>query len=158
MPGGGYAAVRSSGAISMVNASGAPQWQADTQQLYQDWDLTWKQQSQVTDYPQLAWGTDPADPLEFSGAGGYGPLGLVNDANPAAAGKLNGRPIVAVAETVGVPLAASGCPSCTWPFSVPGSGLTLGTFVSVMDAATGRMLYHELDPGYVTQLAIRATG
>jgi hypothetical protein len=150
VPGGGYAVVRSFGEVSMVSASGAAQWQVDTQQLYKQWDLTWQQSLGVTQYPQLAWGTDPIDPLEFTGPG----TGLVGDVNPAAAGVLNGHPVVAVAETVGVTMTASFCPFCSWPFNVPGSSIHLGTFVSVLDARTGRMLYHELDPGYVTQVAI----
>src|ERR1700678_722137 len=150
VPGGGYAVVCSLGEGSMGGASGATAWQVDTQQLYKDWDLTWQDPDGVTQYPQLSWGTDPVDPLEFTGAGS----GLVNHVNPAAAGVLDGRPVVAVAETVGVAMTASFCPNCTWPFSVPGSDTHLGTFVSVLDARTGRMLYHELDPGYVTQVAI----
>ncbi|MGH3168626.1 MAG: PQQ-binding-like beta-propeller repeat protein, partial [Trebonia sp.] len=150
VPGGGYAVVRSFGEVSLVGPSGATRWQADTQQLYKDWDLTWQNPDGVTEYPQLSWGTDPVDPLDFTGAGS----GLVNDVNPAAAGVLDGRPVVAVAETVGATMTASFCPNCTWPFSVPGSGIHLGTFVSVLDVRTGRMLYHEVDPGYVTQVAI----
>ncbi len=153
VPGGGYAVVNSLGEVSMVGASGAAQWQVDSQQLYQDWGLSWQQLSPVTQYPQVPWGTDPVDPLNFSGPG----IGLVNDVNPAAAGVLDGRPVVAVAETAGINISSDflclGC-SQTWPFDVPGSGIHIGTFVSVFDARTGRMLYHELDPGYVTQVAI----
>jgi hypothetical protein len=153
VPGGGYVVVNSFGEISMVGASGAQQWQVDTQQLYQDWDLSWQQQSPVTQYPQLPWGSDPVDPLLFAGPA----LGLVNNVNPVTAGELNGRPVVAVAETAGINISSNiQCLGCvqTWPFNVPGSGIHIGTFVNVFDAQTGRMLYHELDPGYVTQLAI----
>src|SRR5215469_9877836 len=150
VPGGGYAVVRSFGEVSLVNASGAVRWQVDTQDLYKQWDLTWQNPVGVTQYPELSWGTDPIDPLQFTGNG----TGLVNDVNPAAAGVLDDRPVVAVAETVGVTMTASFCPFCSWPFSVPGSSMHYGTFVSVLDARTGRMLYHELDPGYVTQVAI----
>lgn len=69
VPGGGYAVVNSFGQISMVGASGAQQWQVDSQQLFQQWDLSWQQQSPVTQYPQLPWGTDPVDPLDLSGPG-----------------------------------------------------------------------------------------
>ena len=48
----------------------------------------------------------------------------------------------------------STCLNCGWPFNVPGSSVHKGTFVSVFDASTGKMLYHELEPDYVTQLAI----
>jgi len=153
VPGGGYAVVHSYGAVSMVGASGQTQWQLDTQQMYRDWALTWQPAQSFTAYPQLAWGTDPVDPLEFVGEAN----GLVNDVHPAVTGVLDGRPVVAVAETVGVnvsPESGLNCFGCAWPFAVAGSSLHLGTFVSVLDARTGQMIYHEVDPGYVTQLAI----
>jgi len=153
VPGGGYVVVNSYGEISMVGTSGATQWQVDTQQLYQDWGLSWQQESPVVQYPMLTWGTDPVDPLDLSGPG----VGLVNDVHPAATGVLDGRPVVAVAETAGVNISSDNlCLGCdqTWPFDVPGSDIHIGTFVNVLDAQTGRMLYHELDPGFVTQVAI----
>jgi outer membrane protein assembly factor BamB len=154
LPGGGYAVVHAFGTVSVVGASGKTQWQLDTQQLYQDWAVTWQGTENFTEYPQLAWGTDSVDPLEFTGEAN----GLVNDVHPAATGVLDGRPVIAVAETVGVNMTPESfledCPACSWPFTVSGSSLHLGTFVSVLDAGTGRMLYHEVDPGYVTQVAI----
>ncbi|MHB1431081.1 MAG: hypothetical protein ACYCVZ_03045 [Streptosporangiaceae bacterium] len=152
VPGGGYVVVHSFGAVSMVSGNGRSAWQVSTQDLYRAWHVTW-QNPGYTETPQLAWGTDPVDPLEFTGAG----TGLLNDVNPVAVGDLNGHADVAVAETVGVNMTGeSFCSFCTWPFDVPGSSLHLGTFVSVLDGRTGRMLYHELLPGYVTQLAITA--
>ena len=152
VPGGGYLVVHAFGAFSMVSADGRTLWQRSTQSLYQDWDVTW-QDPAFPETPQLSWGTDPVNPLEFTGAG----TGLVNDVNPAAVGYLDGRLDVAVAETVGSNLTSETfCERCTWPFDVPGSSLHMGTFVAVFDARTGRMLYHELDPGYVTQVAITA--
>lgn len=152
VPGGGYAVLNSFGEVSMVGASGAKQWQVDTQQFFQDWALSWEQEQPVTPYPQIPWGSDPVDPLNLSGPG----IGLVNNVHPAATGVLNGRPVVAVAETAGINISSDilclGCPQ-TWPFDVPGSDIHVGTFVSVLDAQTGKMLYHELDPGFVTQLA-----
>lgn len=150
--GGGYAVLNSFGELSMVGASGAMQWQVDTQQFFQEWGLSWEQEQPVTPYPQVPWGADPVDPLNLSGPG----IGLVNNVHPAATGVLNGRPVVAVAETAGINISSDvlclGCPQ-TWPFEVPGSDIHVGTFVSVLDAQTGKMLYHELDPGFVTQLA-----
>ncbi|HEV3380871.1 MAG TPA: hypothetical protein VG142_07825 [Trebonia sp.] len=154
VPGGGYAVVHAFGTVSVVGASGKTQWQLDTQQLYKDWAVTWQDATSYTQYPQLAWGTDPENPLGFTGEGD----GLVNDVNPAATGVLDGRPVVAVAETVGVNMTSESnvadLRDFSWPFSVPGSSLHLGTFVSVLDARTGQMIYHEVDPGYVTQVAI----
>jgi hypothetical protein len=39
---------------------------------------------------------------------------------------------------------------------LPGSAWSIdkGTFVSVFNAGTGQMIYHEVEPDYVTQLAI----
>lgn len=153
VPGGGYAVVNSFGEVSVVGASGSELWQVDSQQLYQDWGVSWQQPSPVVQYPQLPWGSDPVNPLVFAGPA----LGLVNNVNPVAAGELNGGPVVAVAETAGINISSNiQCLACvqTWPFNVPGSGIHIGTFVNVFDAHSGRMLYHELDPGYVTQLAI----
>ena len=150
LPGGGYLVVHSYGEVSMAGADGRAVWQRSTQSLYQDWDVTW--QSPTPPYtPQVPWGGDPVDPLQF--AGGQS-VGTVADITPFAAGELGGRQVVAVAEVVGVELAGQACDFCTWPFSVPGSSLHLGTFVTVLDASSGQTLYHELDPGYVTQLAI----
>jgi hypothetical protein len=153
VPGGGYLVVHALGAIEMVNADGRTTWRYGSQSLYKDWDLTWEDDSGFTPTPEVAWGTDPVNPLEFTGAG----TGLVNDVSPAAAGYLDGNLDVAVAETVGSNMTTeSPCANCNWPFDVPGSSLHLGTFVSVFNARTGKMVYHELVAGYVTQLAIDA--
>jgi hypothetical protein len=151
VPGGGYLVVHEFGAISMVNADGQTSWRYGSQSLYKDWDLSWEDASGSTPVPQLAWGTNAINPLEFTGAG----TGLLNDVNPAAAGYLDGSLDVAVAETVGSNMTTeSPCAECYWPFDEPGSSLHLGTFVAVFNVRTGRMIYHELVPGYVTQLAI----
>jgi hypothetical protein len=151
VPGGGYFVVHEFGALEMVRADGRTAWQEGTQTLYRDWHVTWQNPGGLTQTPQLAWGTDPLNPLDFTGAA----TGLVNDVNPAAVGRLDGNLDVAVAETVGSNMTGEmNCAECYWAFDVPGSRLHMGTFVSVFDARTGRMLYHELGPGYVTQLAI----
>ncbi|HUN32993.1 MAG TPA: PQQ-binding-like beta-propeller repeat protein [Trebonia sp.] len=154
LPGGGYAVVHAFGSVSVVGAAGQTQWQVTSSQLYRDWDVTWQDPPPVTEDPQLNWGTVPSDPLATEADAN----GLINDVHPAATGTLNGRPVVAVADTVGINGSPESfvaqCFGCKWPFTVPGSSLTMGTFVSVLDARTGQMLYHELDPGLVTQLAI----
>src|ERR1700722_12841146 len=58
LPGGGYVVAHSSGNVSMVGGDGRTAWQLGTQDLYQDWKLTW-QQPGFTQTPQLDWGTDP---------------------------------------------------------------------------------------------------
>jgi hypothetical protein len=147
---GGYLVVHAFGEISMVNAAGRTAWTDSTQNLYDDWQLTWQDPS-FTETPQLAWGSNPVDPLAFTGAG----TALVNNVNPVAAGDLDGSSVVAVAETVGTNMTGqTSCLNCGWPFNVPGSSVHKGTFVSVFSASTGKMIYHEVEPDYVTQLAI----
>jgi hypothetical protein len=152
VPGGGYVVAHAFGTIAMVGADGKTAWQVGTGSLYKDWDLTW-QRPGFTYTPELAWGTDPFNPLEFLGEDS----GLINDVNPVAAGELNGNVDVAVAETVGTfitPQSPFFLFTTGLPFNVPGSSLHVGTFVTVLDARTGKLVYDELDPGYVTQLAI----
>ena len=153
MPGGGYLAVHSFGTLSMVGPDGRTLWQRDTARLYQDWGVQWQNPAAYVNAPQVPWGANPVNPLQFAG----GVAGLINDVTPYAVGELGGSrsPDVAVAEVVGTSLLGeSSCEFCAWPFNVPGSSVHLGTFVSVLDGRTGRMLFHEVEPGYVTQLAI----
>jgi hypothetical protein len=136
VPGGGYVVAHASGTIAMVGADGKTAWQVGTGSLYKDWDLTW-QRPGFTYTPELAWGTDPFNPLEFLGEDS----GLINDVNPVAAGELNGNVDVAVAETVGTfitPQSPFFLLTTGLPFNVPGSSLHVGTFVTVLDARTGR--------------------
>jgi len=153
MPGGGYLAVHSFGTLSMVGPDGRTLWQRDTARLDQDWGVQWQNPAAYVNAPQVPWGANPVNPLQFAG----GVAGLINDVTPYAIGELGGSrsPDVAVAEVVGTSLLGeSSCEFCAWPFNVPGSSVHLGTFVSVLDGRTGRMLFHEVEPGYVTQLAI----
>lgn len=146
-----YLRLHSLGAVARVRSDGRTVWQRNTASLYKDWHLHYTNAG-YTATPQIPFGTDPADPYELSTAGPY----VVGDTHPYAIGDLTGdaRPEVAVAETVGVNLGAADCFLCGWPFTVPGSSLHFGTFVTVLDGRTGATLYSELDPGFVTQLAI----
>jgi len=151
VPGGGYVRAHELGAVARVDAFGRTLWQRDTTSLYHDWRLSWTNPSYVPT-PQLAVGTDPVDPFELATVG----QGVVRDTNPVAVGDLNGdgTPDVAVAETVGVNLGGANCFLCAWPFSVPGSDVHLGSFVTVLDGRTGTTLFSRLEPGFLTQLAI----
>jgi outer membrane protein assembly factor BamB len=152
LPGGGLLVVNAFGAVTSQAADGRVNWTRTSSSLYQDWGVQWQTPSYVLS-PQLPWGSNPVNPLQFSGAN----TGLVNDVTPFATGDLtgDGNTDVAVAEVVGVDTTdQTDCAGCMTPFDVPGSTLHLGTFVTVLDGRTGRTLYDELDPGYVTQLAI----
>ncbi|HET6500790.1 MAG TPA: PQQ-binding-like beta-propeller repeat protein [Amycolatopsis sp.] len=151
LPGGDSLQVFDLGVVSRVRADGSTVWQRGTASLYHDWQLSFTGAG-YTPTPQLAVGTDPADPFELTTAVPY----AVRDTHPYAVGDLagDGGLDIAVAETVGINFGAASCGSCGWPFTVPGSDQHLGTFVTVLDGRTGQTLYHELDPGFVTQLAI----
>jgi PQQ-like domain/PQQ enzyme repeat len=152
LPGGGLLVVNALGEVTSQAADGRVNWTRSSSSLYRDWGVQWQTPSYVLT-PQLPWGTNPVNPLQFSGAN----VGLVNDVTPFAVGDLagDGGTDVAVAEVVGVDTTGdTDCAGCMTPFDVPGSTLHLGTFVTVLDGRTGRTLYDELDPGYVTQLAI----
>jgi hypothetical protein len=142
------------GVVSRTRPDGTTVWQRGVGSLYRDYKLSFDAGYSYTPSPQLAVSTDPADPFQLSTAGPFG----MRDTQPYAVGDLtgDGEPDVAVAETVGVNLGAASCGNCAWRFTVPGSDLKLGTFVTVLDGRTGTTVYHELDPGFVTQLAISA--
>lgn len=151
LPGGDSLQVFSMGVVSRVRADGSTVWQRGTGSLYRDWHLTFDSAGYVPT-PQLVVGTDPADPFYVTTGASYS----MGGPTPYAVGDLtgDGSPDVAVAETVGVNLGAASCGSCGWPFTVPGSDLHFGTFVTVFDGRTGATVDHELDPGFVTQLAV----
>jgi hypothetical protein len=150
--GGDYVRVHALGAVGVSSAAGRTLWQLPGSALIADWHLT----------PQAGghtWPQNPQVPLIRQSPSPYqialaGPDGVA-DLHPVAAGYLAGSrvPDVAVAETAGSGVGAhSDAP--TWPFDVPGSGLHYGTFVTVFNGLTGQILYTQLDPGFVTQLAI----
>ncbi|HEX3789823.1 MAG TPA: PQQ-binding-like beta-propeller repeat protein [Pseudonocardiaceae bacterium] len=151
LPGGDTLQVYSLGVVNLVRPDGSTVWQRSTGSLYRDWHLTFDNAG-YSSTPQLAIGTDPADPYELTTAEPY----AERDTQPYAVGDLtgDGATDIAVAETVGINLGAANCGNCGSPFTVPGSDLHFGTFVSVLDGRTGATLYSELDPGVVTQLAI----
>ncbi len=152
LSGGSYAAVFGFGAVVAHAADGRVLWSRDTGSLYRDWHVQWLTKSYLVT-PQLAWGTNPVDPLQFAGPA----RNAVSDVSPFAVGDLTGDGVadIATADIVGVntsPEVNCGGAHCKWPFDIPGSDLHLGTFVTVLDGRTGRMVYSELEPGYVTQL------
>jgi hypothetical protein len=150
--GGDFARLHTLGTVGVSAADGHSLWQRSADSLYADWHVSFPPQPpQVDPAPQVPTVTDPLAPAVPQLLGSADTEGTGN-VHPVAAGYLAGTkvPVVAVSETVGVMLGGSQ----QFPFSVPGSKLHYGSFVTVLDGRTGRTLYHELDPGYVTQLAI----
>jgi hypothetical protein len=154
MPGraGDYARVHALGMVGVSAQDGRTLWQRSADSLYADWHVTFPTLlTTVAPAPQVPAVTDPLSPAVPQLTGAAGTEGAAN-VHPVATGYLTGSrvPVVAVAETAGVQL-GSGNVS---PFHVPGSGLHEGTFVTVLNGHTGQTMYSQLDPGYVTQLAI----
>lgn len=132
-----WVALSSGGSITRYDAQGDPVWQKSTSSLYDDWQV-----KPVNAYqPQvfnavMSEGYDPYSP----GSSGR---------HPFAQADFNGDGVadIAVAYSVGQ------YPSR--PFTSPGSDLPSGTFVNVLDGRTGRMLWHQLLPGYVGSLLVQ---
>ncbi len=150
LPGGDSLEFFSQGVVSRVRSDGSAVWQRGSNSLYRDWHVDFGNAT-FTVTPQLAIGTDPANPFQVTTAE---PFAMTNT-HPYAVGDLtgDGSTDIAVAEAVGINLGASTC-GCGGRFTVPGSDLHVGTFVTVLDARSGKTLYSELDPGFVPQLAI----
>jgi PQQ-like domain len=147
---GGYLRVHEAGPIAAMSASGQVRWQVTSADLYAAWHLSWNHLGSTTPTPEVVGGNPPDNPFVVAGV----QAGIVANARPYAVGQLGGTQVVAVAQAVGVSLIGARCFNCAQPFTVPGSSLSMGTFVTVLSARTGAVLYSELDPGFVTQVAI----
>ncbi|SEF80967.1 hypothetical protein SAMN05216223_102102 [Actinacidiphila yanglinensis] len=129
-----WVALSSGGTVTRYDAKGDPVWDRTSSSLYGDWNLTAENSYQDQPYsPVLSEGYNPYEP---SSSGRH----------PFAQADFNGDGVadIAVAYSVGQ------YPSR--PFTSPGSDLPSGTFVNVLDGRTGRMLWHQLLPGYVGSL------
>ncbi len=150
LPGGDSVRVYSLGAVSRLGPDGRPRWSRTTASLYQDWQLSWDRSGYIST-PQVPVGTNPADPLLVATAG----ENQVADMHAWAEADLTGDGVAdtVVAEPVGINLGLADC-NCNWPFTIPGSDLHVGTFLTVLDGRDGRTLYSQLEPGVVTQVAV----
>jgi len=149
---GDYARLHTLGTVGVTAPDGRTLWQRSAGSLYADWHATFAPaQPTVDPAPQVPTVTSPVSPASPQTLGSGDTEGDT-DVHPVAAGYLAGSrvPVVAVAETAGIAIGGNDLS----PFTVPGSGLHYGTFVTVLNGRTGQTLYHLLDPGYVTQLAI----
>ncbi|NUP39819.1 MAG: hypothetical protein HOY76_23140, partial [Streptomyces sp.] len=125
------------GTVSRYDAHGNPVWQRSSDSLYDDWQVT----------PKISYQPDAFLPVMSEGYNPYQPS--TAGTHPYAQADFNGDGVadIAVAYSVGAYPAR--------PFTTPGSDLTSGTFVSVLDGATGRMLWHTLLPGYVGSMLVQ---
>lgn len=129
-----WVALSSGGSVTRYDAKGDPVWQRTSGSLYTDWQVKAKIAYQPQAFnPVMSEGYDPYEP----GSSGR---------HPFAQADFNGDGVadIAVAYSVGQYPAR--------PFTSPGSDLPSGTFVNVLDGRTGRMLWHQLLPGYVGSL------
>src|SRR5580700_9101583 len=151
--GGDYARLHVLGTVAVSAPDGRTLWQQSAASLYPAWHLTFARGiTPPNQEPQVPAIRVSPSPFQISGMGQDG----VADLHPLASGYLAGigAPVIATAETVGHGAVNGSVNLMRWPVNVVGSKLHYGTVVTVFDGRTGRVLYSELDPGFVTQLAI----
>jgi hypothetical protein len=132
-----WVALTTGGTVTRYDAQGNPVWERSSHSLYTDWQVT----------PKIAYQTEEYLPVMSEGYNPYEPSS--SGTHPFAQGDFNGDGVadIAVAYSVGASPARS--------FTSPGSDLQYGTFVSVLDGRTGRMLWHKLLPGYVGSMLVQ---
>ncbi|MFC1442389.1 hypothetical protein ABUW04_29465 [Streptacidiphilus sp. N1-10] len=131
-----WVSVFSGGGLTRYDAAGKPVWNTTGEQLYSDWGV--KPQTAYLDQPFTAVMYEGYDPYQPGATGSH----------PYAQADFNhdGVADVAVAYNVGS--------SPYRPFTASGSDVSTGTFVSVLDGRTGKMLWHTLVPGTVGSLLV----
>lgn len=129
--GGGqdYFAIDSLGIVQRRTAAGAEVWRRTNQSWYQDWKVT----------PIRPWQTEPYPVRILTGYNAVSPFTPASE-DGFATGDLNGD---GVADLV---FSASVGSNPFRPFSSPGSSLITGTFVTVVDGATGKTMWSKLYP------------
>ncbi|MFD9538626.1 FG-GAP repeat domain-containing protein [Streptomyces sp. NPDC060022] len=124
---GGYAVLHSLGNVAAFTADGKQLWSRDNASLYADWQVTPVRVYQVEPGPaRITMGFNAVSPFTESSEHGY------------ATGDLTGDGVADVAFTAEVGVKPSRA------FASPGSTLSTGTFVTVLDGKTGRTLWSKL--------------
>ncbi|BAJ32759.1 MULTISPECIES: VCBS repeat-containing protein [Kitasatospora] len=124
---GSYFTLHSLGNVQLHQADGSTTWARTNASLYADWQVK----------PLRVWDTEPyparipmvfnfVNPFSSDSAQGYDTGDLTGDGVP------------------DLVIAASAGDSPYRPFTSPGSALTYGSFVTVLDGATGRTLWSKL--------------
>lgn len=124
---GGYAVLHSLGNVAAFSADGKQLWSRDNTSLYTDWQVKPVRVWQVEPGPaRITMGFNAVSPFTDSSEHGY------------ATGDLSGDGVADVAFTAEVGVKPSRA------FTSPGSTLSTGTFVTVLDGKTGRTLWSKL--------------
>ncbi|MFJ6851166.1 VCBS repeat-containing protein [Streptomyces sp. NPDC091271] len=124
---GGYAVLHSLGNVAAFAADGTQMWRRDNASLYTDWQVKPVRAYQVEPGPaRITMGFNAVSPFTDSSEHGY------------ATGDLTGDGVADVAFTAEVGVRPSRA------FTSPGSTLSTGTFVTVLDGKTGKTLWSKL--------------
>ncbi|ROS79145.1 S53 family peptidase [Cellulomonas sp. PhB143] len=126
-----WVGISSGGTVARYDKDGDPVWQRTSRSLVTDWDAT----------PTNAYQGEAWLPVMYQGYNPYQPSSVGR--HPFAQDDFNGDGVndLAVAYDFGN--------SPPRPFTTPGSDLQSGTFVTVVDGASGSTLWHTLLPGTV---------
>nr|WSW65892.1 VCBS repeat-containing protein [Streptomyces sp. NBC_00995] len=124
---GDYLAISSMGVIQRLHRDGGKVWSRTNASYYDDWRVT----------PLRIWQKDPKPVRVLMGYNAVSPFSPNSDLGHDT-GDLTGDGVPDLAVTMSVGIAPYR------PFTSPGSTLPNGTFVSVLDGSTGKMLWSRL--------------
>ncbi|MBO1331925.1 FG-GAP-like repeat-containing protein [Streptomyces sp. VRA16 Mangrove soil] len=134
---GQYYTVNSLGSVQLHNADGSTAWARTNASLYTDWQVKPLQVWRTEPYPaHIVMGYNAVSPFSPESDQGYDTADLTGDGTPDI-----------------VTSAAVGFPPTPRAFTSPGSSLSQGTFVTVMDGKTGKTLWSKLY-SYVTKVKV----
>ncbi|WP_033222469.1 FG-GAP-like repeat-containing protein [Kitasatospora phosalacinea] len=132
---GSYFTLHSLGNVQLHKADGSTAWARTNASLYADWQAKPLRPWDTEPYPaRIPLGYNPLDPFGSDSRQGYDTGDLTGD----------GVPDLVVSATVGE--------APYRPITSPGSALTYGSFVTVLDGATGKTLWSKL---YATATVVR---